>query len=204
MNLLINMKNVLARPNDFYYDIQSPGRARWLDAVILIVLACLARLVSLLVTGYAFETSEPHEISYLFEVFWIIVPWLTWSVSNWAVSTIVDGEGKFKEIVVGSAYVLVPYIVFIIPLAALTNILSLEEGSTYSFLMNCVFVWVVLLIIIKIKTLHDFELSKVFWTTVLSIIGVFIAWFVGIVLFGLMDKFIGFIADLIKEINFRM
>lgn len=204
MNLLINMKIILAHPNDFYYDIQTPGRARWRDAFILIILACLARMISLVATGYAFEVKEPHQVSYIYEFFWIIVPWLTWSVSNWAVSTIFEGEGKFKEIVVGTAHVMVPYILFIIPITLLTNVLSLEESSTYSFLLYCIYGWVILLIIIKMKILHDFELGKLFWITLLSTIGVFVLWFVGIILFGLIYEFLSFIADLIKELRFRL
>ena len=64
--------------------------------------------------------------------------------------------------------------------------------------------WVILLMLIKVKTLHDFEIGKVFWITVLTLIGVFIIWFVGIILYGLIDEFVQFIFNLFQEINFRM
>jgi hypothetical protein len=130
MNTLRMMGKVLRHPNEFYYDLQAPGVARWSHAILLIILAFIARMISILVTGYAFETREPYEISFLFEFVWIVVPWISWSISNWAVSTILDGEGKFKEIVVGSAYALVPYIVFVVPVTLLTNVLSLDESSS--------------------------------------------------------------------------
>jgi hypothetical protein len=198
------MRKVLRHPNDFYYDLQAPGMARWSHAILLILLAFAARMISILVTGYAFTTREAHEISFVYEFIWISVPWITWSVSNWAVSTILDGEGKFKEIAVGSAYALVPYIVFIVPVTMLTNLLSLDESSAYELLLSAIFVWVILLMLIKVKTLHDFEIGKVFWITVLTLIGVFIIWFVGIILYGLIDEFVQFIFNLFQEINFRM
>lgn len=204
MSPLRMMGKVLRHPNDFYYDLQEPGRARWSHAILMICLAFIARMISILVTGYAYETREPYQISFIFEFIWIVVPWITWSVSNWAVSTILDGEGKFKEIVVGSAYALVPYIVFIIPITLLTNILSLGELGTYQLLLNFIFFWVVLLFLIKVKTLHDFEIKKVIGITILTLIGVFVIWFVCIILYGLIDEFVNFIINLFKEINFRV
>jgi len=203
MNTMRMMGKVLRHPNEFYYDLQAPGAAKWSHAILLIVLAFIARMVSILVTGYAYETREPYEISFLFEFVWLVVPWISWSVSNWAVSTILDGEGKFKEIVVGSAYALVPYILFVVPVTLLTNVLSLDEASTYGLFMNFIQFWVILLFLIKVRVLHDFEIGKVVWITILTLIGMFIMWFVCFILYGLIDEFVNFIINLFKEINFR-
>jgi hypothetical protein len=203
MNTLRMMGKVLRHPNEFYYDLQAPGVARWSHAILLIILAFIARMISILVTGYAFETREPYEISFLFEFVWIVVPWISWSISNWAVSTILDGEGKFKEIVVGSAYALVPYIVFVVPVTLLTNVLSLDEASTYRLFMSIIQFWVILLFLIKVRVLHDFEIGKMIWITILTLIGMFIMWFVCFILYGLIDEFVNFIINLFKEISFR-
>lgn len=197
------MRQVLVHPIDFYHDIQEQGRIKWRQALFVVAFAYVARMIAILITGYAFETREPYEISFLHEFIWLVMPWLTWTISNWGVSAILEGEGKFKEVFVGSAFALVPYAIFIVPITLLTNVLALDEGSIYSFLINFTFYWVGWLLLLKVKIIHDFELVKMAWITVLSIIGILIIWFIGILMFGLMNQLINFVVDMIKELNFR-
>ncbi|NIK79595.1 hypothetical protein FHS15_004756 [Paenibacillus castaneae] len=197
------MRQVIVHPIDFFHDIQEPGRVKWLQALFIVGLAYIAKMVAILITGYAFQTREPYEISFLNEFIWIVVPLFTWTVSNWAVSAILDGEGKFKEVFVGSAFALVPYAIFIVPITLLTNILALDESSMYTFLIHFTLFWVGWLLLLKVRIVHDFELVKMVWITLLSIVGILIIWFVGILLFGLINQLINFVVDMFKEVNFR-
>lgn len=203
MDTLRMLHQVVAHPYQFYHDIQGRQRIHWYQGILVVLLTYAARMVSILITGYAFQTREPHDISMFHELIWIVVPWLTWCISNWGVSTILDGEGKFKEIFVGSAFALVPYMLFIIPVTLLTLILSLDEASTFRLLQWFVIFWVAWLMLLKVKILHDFEVRKVIFITLISVIGIGIIWFVGILLFGISNQFISFIADLLKELRLR-
>ncbi len=204
MNTIRLMRQVLKHPFDFFGDIQEAGRVKWFQGILMILLAYAANMVSLMITGYPFQTREPYEISSVHEFIWIVVPWVTWCLSNWGVSAILDGEGKFKEVFVGSAFALVPYIVFIVPVALLSNLLSLDEQSVYSFCNAFIFGWVSWLLLLKVKIVHDFELGKLLWIIFLSLLGMAVIWFIGILLFGLINQFIHFIADLVKELSLRM
>lgn len=203
MNTLGLIRKVLVHPFDFYQEIQRPGKIKWIQGAMLVVLTFVARMISIVITGYAYQTREPHEISIFHEFIWIVVPWFTWCVANWAVSTILDGEGKFKEIFVGSAFALVPYMLFIIPVTLLTLVLSLDESSIYTFFSRLLLIWVGWLFLLKVKIIHDFSAKKVVFITVISLIGIGIIWFVGILLFGIANQFVTFVIDLIKEMRLR-
>ncbi|XEC96368.1 YIP1 family protein [Paenibacillus tarimensis] len=204
MNTIRMMRQVLLHPYDFYYDIQEPGRIKWSQGVVLILLVYAVKMLSLLVVSYTFQTREPYEISYVFEFVWIVVPWITWCLSNWGVSAILDGEGKFKEIFVGSVFALVPYILLIVPITLITNVLSLSEQSLYTSLTSLTLIWCGWLLLVKVKIIHDFELGKLLWITFISLLGMAIIWFVGVLMFGLINQLINFFTDLVKEMNFRM
>lgn len=204
MNTFQMAKQVLSHPLDFFYDIQFMNRARWHQALIMIGLAFVARITSLIILGFSFETRESYQISAVLEGIWIVAPWITWVIANWAVSTILDGEGKFKEIFVGSAFTLTPYIVLAVPISIITNVLSLEEKGIFISLSGFMYLWVVLLILLKVKIIHDFENRKMLWISILTILAIFIIWFIGLLMFGLVSQCINFIGSLIKEISFRM
>lgn len=204
MNTIRMMKQVLAHPYDFYHDIQEPGRLKWSQGIVLILLVYAARMLSILATSYTFQTREPYEISYIHEFIWIVVPWLTWCISNWGVSAIMDGEGKFKEVFIGSVFAMVPYMLLIVPIALLSNLLSFSEQSLYSSLTTLTFCWMGWLLIVKVKIIHDFELGKLIWITLISLLGMAIIWFIGILMYGLINQLINFVVDLIKEMKFRM
>lgn len=203
MNTLRMIHQVVVHPYQFYHDIQGKQRIGWYQGLLIVLLTFAARMISILITGYSFQTRLPHEISMFHEFIWFIVPWLTWCISNWGVSTILDGEGKFKEIFVGSAFALVPYMLFIIPVTLLTLVLSLDEASTFNMLYKFLILWVAWLILMKVKILHDFEFKKVIFITLLSVIGIAIIWFVGILLFGISNQFVSFFVDLLKELRLR-
>lgn len=196
-------KSVLLHPIDFYYDLQDPGRVRVSRGFIMIAVVIVVRLISLNISGFLFQTRETYNISSITEALTILILWLSWSVANWGVSTIQEGEGKFKEILVGSAYALTPYIVLTIPLSLLTNILAKSEASVYSVIFYGTVAWVGLLLLMQIKILHDYELGKLVLVTLLTIIGMLIIWFVIIMIYGLVNQAVNFVLGLIKEVNYR-
>ena len=87
MDTLRMMYQVLVHPFEFYTDIQTPGRIKWYQSILMVLLAYAARMLSIVLTGYAFQTREAYQISSLHEFVWLVVPWVTWCVSNWGVST---------------------------------------------------------------------------------------------------------------------
>jgi hypothetical protein len=54
-----------------------------------------------------------------------------------------------------------------------------------------------------VKIIHDFELGKTIWITLLSIFGMLIIWFVILLIFGLISQSFQFVLDIIKEISYR-
>jgi hypothetical protein len=197
------MQQIAFHPYDFFESIQEPGRIKWSQGITLILLVFVARMAAILLTSYTFQTREPYQISAFHEFIWIVVPWLTFSISNWAVSTILDGEGKFKELFVGSAFALVPYIILIIPISLLSKMLSFDEQNIYSFLTMATFLWAGWLLLLGLKILHDFEISKLIWIILITIAGILIIWFVAILMFGLINQFYNFFADIVKELRMR-
>lgn len=199
-----NVGQVLVHPIDFFYNLQEPGRAKRRDALIIIAAVIICRMLSLSISSFLFQRREAYEISFLTEGLSIIILWLTWSVANWAISTLQDGEGKFKEVLVGSAYALIPFIILSVPISLLSRFLSLQEMSVYVFLTGFMYLWIAFLLIMKVKILHDFTLYKLILILILSIISMLIMWFIVILVYGLMYQAYQFVLNIIQELSFRL
>jgi hypothetical protein len=203
MTTLQLMRNSLMHPLDFFYDFQFMQRSKVKYALIVVFLAFITRVINLLFTGYSFSFVEPYDVSILVEAIWIFLPWLTWAVANWAVSTIVEGEGKFIDILTSSAFFYVPYILILLPFTFISNIMSLNELSIVIFIQYFMQFWMIFILIVQVKVLHDFEFGKTIWITILSGIGMLLIWFVCIMIFGLVNQSIQFIFDIFKELSYR-
>jgi hypothetical protein len=203
MTTLILMKKSLFHPLDFFYDFQFLQRSKLKYALIVLCLAFLTRVINLMFTGYSFSYLEPYDVSIFFEAVWIFLPWLTWAVANWAVSTIVEGEGKFIDILTSSAFFYVPYILILLPFTFVSNIMSLKELSLVLFINYFMQFWMIFILIVQVKVLHDFEMGKTVWITILTGIGMLLIWFICIMIFGLVSQSIQFIIDIFKELSYR-
>lgn len=204
MNTIRFAKHALLHPLDFFYELQFKGHAKIVSALIIILLTVAARVLSLMTTGFSFQTKEPYQISVVMQAVWIIVPWLTWSVANWGVSTIIDGEGKFVDVLTASAFVFVPYVCFMLPVSLISNLLTLNENMIYLGLTWFLYFWVGFLVLAKIKIIHDFEPGRTLWIALLTVAGMFIMWFIGLLIYGLINQAFNFIIGLYKEITFRL
>lgn len=198
------IRQSLKHPLEFYYDIQFVGRRKlWLAGIIIIV-AIVTRIFSMMFTGFSFNILRSYDISVIVQAALVIIPWLTWSVTNWAVSTISDGEGKFIDIVAGSTFILVPYIMVTIPITIISNVLTQEEASIYYGIQWLTIAWVLFMLFAQVKVIHDFDTRKAIWNMFISFIGMLLIWFVIIMIFALMNQSFSFVINMFKEVNYRI
>jgi len=202
--LLRNIGQCLAHPITFFEDIQEPGKVRIWHAFLLVVLAAAARMYTLMYTGFSFSGVEPWMVNVPREINFILMPWISWAVCNWAVSAIMDGEGRFRDILISTAYIYVPYILFMPLLTSLTNLLTEAEKSLYLTLFWGTFVWMAFLLIQKVRIVHDYSLGKTFGTIVLTVFGMAVLWFILLLLLGIVNQALQFFYAVYKEIVFRL
>lgn len=197
-------KKALLHPIDFFHDMRDEGNIHYYQAFILLVIVLAVHSISLSTEGFLFQRRETDQISFVSEILTILILFFTWCIANWGISTIRDGEGSFKEIVVGSSFALIPYIVFAIPLSIVSNVMGLEEGYLYTGATGFVLLWVGYLLIMNIKIIHDFELYELLLILFLSLVGMLIIWFVMILIYGLLNQLVNFIIGIIMELGYRL
>ncbi|MFD0676290.1 MULTISPECIES: YIP1 family protein [unclassified Paenibacillus] len=191
----------LKHPLDGFVAVRYEGKGSYLSAVLILLAVYGALLVKDIVTSFSFNAATSIDIYSIFTQFFIV--WLAWIISNYLVSSIYRGEGRFRDIFIGSAYALVPYIVVGIPLAVISNFMTLNESSMYSFVANGMMVWIGLLMFWKIQCIHNYSVGETALNILLTLCTMLV---IGVLIFvtaGLTNDLISLFYEMGQELILR-
>lgn len=198
------MFRFIKQPADSFYYIKKKERGSLLFAGIIYGWVVAVRVLSLYLTGFVFNPFP--DVAFIpvgNEIVMTLLLIVLWNAANYLISTISDGEGRVRDVIIGSAYSLFPYALFVLPIALLTNVLSLNEAFLYSFSMNIVWAWTGLMLFIMVKEIHNYS----FWETVRNVlITIFtMALFVltGYILYVLFNQLFDFVSAIFQEVRLR-
>jgi lysylphosphatidylglycerol synthetase-like protein (DUF2156 family) len=126
-----------------------------------------------------------------------------WIICNYLISSIYRGEGRFRDVFVGTAYTLVPFIVIGVPLAIVSNVLTLSEGPIYEYINLAMLVWVGLMIIWKVMSLQSYSFGETLANIFFSVVAIVVSGVLIAVLVALSTELIQFIREVYQEVTLR-
>ena len=103
----------------------------------------------------------------------------------------------------GTAYALTPMIIIGYPNMILSNFLTIEEITFYSFFDTLSLIWFVALVLAAMMMIHDYSLTKTVFSSVLTLVGMAVIVFILVVFFSLISDGIAYFVSLYQEIQFR-
>lgn len=128
---------------------------------------------------------------------------LLFSLCNWAVSTLADGRGRLVEIACYTAYALMPYMATQVLLMGLSNLFSLEEQAFYNIAGAVGFALTLIYLMIALKEVHEYSLSKTIITTVGTVLGMYFVVLIITIAYSMFVQLIGFLTMLYSELRLR-
>lgn len=193
---------ILFRPGElFSYIKRDRGHINLLPPLLLLALAVVVRLTSLAVTHYPLASADPRDIQWLMEIALLVVPLLSWVVASYAVTAVVGGECRISEILSASCYCLAPYVLFTLPMAGLSNLLSREEAGLYGALLLAIILWTGILFVLSVKILNMYSIGKTILVCVLSLLAMALLWLTILLVGMLSAQMIEFISNILEELR---
>lgn len=185
------------------YELRYEEKGRLASALYLVVAAYLARIFHLLVAAYHFNTYEPHYMNLWTEGLKTLIPWGVWVIASYAVSTINDGEARFKDAVIGSAYVLMPYIVTTSFLGLASNVLTWEDAVFVNFIQGLSGVWMVVMAFLQVKIMNNYDFKPAVKVSLTAIFGYGVIWGVAVLVWSLTNQLSKAVLEIIREVAIR-
>ena len=154
-------------------------------------------------TSFSFNKIDRETLSLMPILLQFIMIWLIWVVCHYFIGSILRGEARFKDVFVGSSYALTPMVIFGIPLAILSNGMTLSELSIYHFMTYGVVIWTGLMFLWSVQALQNYFVGE---TLVNIFVTLFAMVMVGVLMFliySLTSQFFQFIMSIYREVILR-
>ena len=191
---------VIFHPFDGFWDLKREKRGSMKVAISIMGLACISMVFKTQVQGFIFRTKLPEEANFLIDIATVLIPMLLWIISTRCVTSLMDGEGSLKDIIISTGYSMTP-IVLIIPLfSLLSNLLIIEEGSIFYLFVALAYIWTVFLLILSVKQTQNYSMSKTIGVVLISLLVVIIIVFIVLLCTALVQQMVAFFADLCNEL----
>jgi len=190
----------LRHPADGFYYIKAKLCGSLLFALLLYLWVAFVRVLIPYVTSFIFNPyANPSQIRAENEIAYTLLFLTLWNTANYLVSTISDGEGRVRDVVIGSAYALAPYALLALPLALLSNVLSANEAFIYNFSSRLIWTWTALLFFLMVKEIHNYSFSETVRNVLLTLFTMAVMMLAGYVLYVLFLQLYDFITEIVRE-----
>jgi hypothetical protein len=161
-------------------------------------------VLSVYLTGFVFsDYPSPVYIRMENEIVNTAVLIFLWNAANYLVSTISDGEGRIRDVIIGSAYSLFPYALFILPIALISNVLTMNEVFLHSFSLNLVYLWVGIMLVVMLKEIHNYSFSEMVRNVLITLFTMGLIVLAGYILYVLFNQLYEFILAILQELRLR-
>ncbi len=198
------VKHSITHPAEGFEDMRWKKAGSLKIAFAIVLLLFLAQIADGRLYGFQFGISYDKTFNIIPYIVKSIVLFGAWVVGNWAVCTLLDGEGTMKNICIYSAYALIPYIAQIFINVLLSHIL-IQDEAVFMQAMRIIGVgWSVILLFSAIKSVHQYSFGKTVFAIILTIVAMLIMLFLLVLFMSLIQQVYIFISTIYTEISYRV
>ena len=195
---------VMTHPFDGFWDLNREKRGSLAAAHTLLALFLLTYVLKLMYTNFQFIMVPVQYVNIYQRMASLALPFLVLCLANWALTTLFDGKGRFRDIYIGMCYALAPYVLIQLPCILLSHMLAYDEAEFYSVLISFSEVWCGFLVFVALMEIHDFSPGKTLVSVIMTVIGAMVILFLVLVFFSMLSDAYAFFVSLYKEVRFRL
>ncbi|MBR3970137.1 MAG: YIP1 family protein [Ruminococcus sp.] len=196
--------HILRHPVDGFEDMRWKKSGSLKIAFFIVFMLFLANIANERLYGFN------HYIPY--DRIFNVVPYIVksfvifgaWTVGNWSVCSLLDGEGKMRNICIYSAYALIPYTAQMFINTILSHFLIRDEYVFMAIIRIIGIVWSAVLLFSAIRSVHQYSATKTIAAIALTIGAMAIMLALLVLFLSLIQHVLIFFSTLFTEISYRI
>lgn len=201
---LYYLKRALFHPFDGFYEIRFRNKGSLLLAVISILVFGVMTCVEYQYTGFIMNIHEISTMNSISIFSGAVLGFGLFIVSNWSVTTLLNGKGNTKHITTVCGYALVPLNIAMVIRVLFSNIVIEEEVMIINVVFAIGIVWFLFLLLSGLTVTHEYSFSKNIASILLTFVAALIIVFLGILFFTLIEQMLTFLISVGKEFVRRL
>jgi hypothetical protein len=194
---------IITHPVDGFYAMKFEQKGTVKVALFNFLLTCIAFALNNQYTSLIVNPRHPLALNSFRDFYMLFGALILFCVSNWSVTSLTNGEGRFKDIIMAVCYSMTPLILTLIPATIISNFLSYEETGFYHMILSIGLGYFVLLVFLGLLTVHNYTVVKALITVFLTFVALLVIVFLITLLFTLWQQLVTFVYSLRTEILFR-
>lgn len=198
------LKHVIFHPIEGFEDMRWKKAGTMKVALIIVLFLFISMVAQRQLLGFAFNDSYVKVFNVVPLLVRSVVYFFTWVLANWAVCTLLDGEGTIKRICIFSAYAIVPYIVAILTIVLISNFAVHDEVMWLNLIYYLGQIWSVFLMFQAMRAVHQYSFLKTIASLFMTLVAMLLILFLAVLLLSLFQQVYVFLYSLYTEIAYRI
>ncbi|MBE5962629.1 MAG: YIP1 family protein [Lachnospiraceae bacterium] len=194
---------VLTHPADGFYEIRHRDRGSVPISLILTALFSVSYSINRMMASFVVNDIDPREVDSFHDLEGVFLLFFLFCIGNWSITCLMEGEGRFKDIVIVLGYSLLPMVLTYVPATIISQFIAANEEAFYSLILFIGTAWSVVLALIGIMTIHNYSSLKTLVTLILTVAAMLIIVFIVMMLQDLVIQVYSFFRSIYMELMFR-
>lgn len=197
------LNHVIFHPFDGFYEVRFRGKGNYLLVALLFLASGLLNIVSYQYTGFIMNNNPMYNMNSVTIFIFGLFPYLLFAISNWSMTAIFEGSGKFLDITTVLAYALFPKLLTDILVIVCSNFVTTDEAMILSAIQMIGVVWFCFLVFSGLCVIHEYGAGKNLVMIIATFVAAIVIIFLAALYVVLTEKLLGFITDFTTELARR-
>lgn len=194
---------IMAKPFDGFYAMKYQREGTLKVAFLNLALVLISYAINDQHASLVVSQQNPLTLNSFNNWLVLVAALVLFCVANWSVTSITDGEGKFKDIVMSVCYAMTPLVLTIIPATIISRMISADESGFYFMILSIGMIYFVFLVFAGLVVVHNYGAGKALLTVVLTFVALLVIVFLVALLLTLWQQLWVFAYSVYTELIFR-
>ncbi len=186
------LRYVILHPFDGFYEVRFRGKGNAALGTVILLLYGLLAILNYQYKGFIMNNNPQFAMNSITTFIFGIFPFLLFCISNWSVTAIFEGSGKFVDIFTVVTYALFPKLVLDIVVLILSNVVTADEAVLVTAISGFGVVYFAFLVFAGLCVAHEYTAGTNVAMIVATFVAAIIIIFLAILYITLIQKVVSF------------
>mgnify|MGYP004447332063 FL=1 len=194
---------IITHPVAGWQEFKQEKRGKMSVAITILALYVIMKMVEYTYLGPVVNTNNPQKFNSITILVYGAIPPILLAVANWTVTTLMDGKGKMKEIIMMACYSYFPVMIIGFFNILVSNFVTEDEAQFILLLQIVGWTLTGFMAVTGLISIHEYGLGKVLAAIFLTIVATAIIVFLALLVFDLAEQIYGFFYSIYQELATR-